>query len=1331
MTILDLQTLIIERIGAYDSDIDTSSGSLADQKIIQPLLRRIGTDPFSVDALTFIRQRLLDEYPDQALQDGDALSDLVVNMNAVLLEPLIREIDRIRNQQSFADPSILTLDEAAALGANLFSEVDRGQVAFGVARIYFGTPQDCPLTPVNYFRSRAGLRFFLTENQSIRQEQMVLNVESNLYYFDVTVKAEAPGEQYNIDAGELVSIAATVSAARVTNKRRFRFGVSADDSVSFVGRVAQELGEKSLVTSRGIIAQVPKTFPEVSRIAVVGFNDPEMQRDILRGGSAGPVRAGDSNGQVRADGEGRSLSRRLYVPDADFTALIGPVGLSRGFVMTVINAFGSSSPPPVRDLHVRAIIDPNTVDFEEQVMLAGTVDVPWALRKIELVLSGIPGGILYPNTTNGTITVPPDQVHIGGMTDVYLRGGTSDGGDLTLDSLTDENPSLSGIACECINSTGQVVLRDLLLGTNYAANDPTYDILETARVKQLTLQILNGPSGLPGAYRIVEVTQIDGSHPVVRVTPVPLVVSGDYRWRLLDIIDVELADPKELKAAGSDMQTIQNADFVSTASGVDFDALGVGAGDVLRILNGADAGDYKVKTVLTPFYTRIQLDRKLAYSMSGVSYKIFRPNTDGGILLPLLRINALKLLDTSGQPTGATIPYALPVDAQSTAFSNPARGVKWEVRDARLGLVSKTSLGAGVDRTLLDGGSLSFSLVGYGVRTVGFTLPGPGTISLPDLVALIAAVFAYPNGCVAVSDYPGGAPLAFGILPTPRDEGVYLYGGSPTVIAALFDGSPVGVLSTESISSTYVEEHGGWSNVHPLIDPVLDVLDVLEGYQIGHYANLTPSATDLRQLITTRNFSPEINRLVRVGARSLGAARMFFLEPTTIEIDDATRFKAELSNGNIVEFKPDPTLSYQKIPALPNGSPVKDGTVAAFDSYLESLSTDFLRYGVREGDILTITYQPVRGTAALPDPVVGLVARRLTLSLADGSNKDVIFVRDSSSIASNAVTRAGVASQINQTVGQTVCSIVQDGLNYYLEFDASISVVIRAASTANTLLGFDTLVDTDNSAACAGSYTVLTADVNRVYALMTPTAAASRLHFNITRPGAQRIVATAMAKNVAETGLYYFDVELVSEGTGDLWNIPASIQLSPRAFTSDGYWLTTPDTALTFSASERPVLHVSRSILEVGVNDDPASATQLAGQKVQVSYDYSATTENVGSFLRTDDTRVINNNPLSRHLIPHYVRLDMTYQGPVTEAQLLTAIQTYVDEALPTIAFEASDIAAIASKRGATSITLPLTLLAVVHDVDRSVWCTRSQNQLNIGRLAAFVPDVITVRRAG
>ena len=35
----------------------------------------------------------------------------------------------------------------------------------------------------------------------------------------------------------------------------------------------------------------------------------------------------------------------------------------------------------------------------------------------------------------------------------------------------------------------------------------------------------------------------------------------------------------------------------------------------------------------------------------------------------------------------------------------------------------------------------------------------------------------------------------------------------------------------------------------------------------------------------------------------------------------------------------------------------------------------------------------------------------------------------------------------------------------------------------------------------------------------------------------QRISTTQMALNEAEAGLFFFDVELVSQGTGDFWNI--------------------------------------------------------------------------------------------------------------------------------------------------------------------------------------------------
>ena len=1337
MSIADLQQFIVECLQRYDSDLDTSTGSQADQQIIQPLLRRIGVDPFTVDVRSFIQQRLLDEFPQAAIKDGDALSELVVNLDAVLIEPLTREIDRIKRGQSFRNPELLTLDEAEALGFNTFSDLDRGQVAKGYGRIYFASPQDAQVTPVNFFRSKTSLRFYPVQTVSIRKDEMVFNLEGNLYYLDVYLRAEQAGDEYNIGPDELVSIAATFAAVRVTNKRAFKEGTPPDTAESFVARIQTEIGERSTTTARGIIAQVPKVFPEVTSIGVVGFNDPEMQRDVIRGGGAGPILAAGAQGAVTPDGEGKPLSRRIRLldPDINLFELIGPVGRAeKHFTLTVHGAFGANNPPPVRDLRVRAVVDPQTVDLEEQAMVpAGSC--PWTLRARTLELSGIPGGILFPNTPFGTVVIPDGEVHIGGMVDTYIRTSSLDQGTLIIDALVDENPLRSGTKAEAINTSGQVQLKDFVVGTDYAEGDELYQLLETAAQKQHTLQILEGPEGLPGSYRIISVFQTVGAHPIVTVSPHPLVVSGDYRWRLLDIIDVELADPKELKVEGSDLTSVQNADFVESASGTDFNALGVGAGDVVRIHNGADADDYKVKGVLAPFYTRIQIDRKLRYSSSGLQYSIFKPNASGVMSLPLVRITSIDLLDTGGQPTGAKVPYALPVDVQSQAFSNPGKGVKWETRDAVLGLCSRASLAEGIPNTFLDGGTLEFQYTWLGAphtTVVGFSFPVPGVVPIEDVAAAIAASFPYPDACILVREYPSGPVVGLGVRPTPEGGRVTLTAG--TVASAVFPNGHG--QTTGDVFSASVGEQGGWAGASPPIDGVLDIIDVLEGYQIGHYGRLTASIGS--PLITTadREFTPEFNRLVRVGARSLGTARAYFLEPTSLEIDDNTRFSATLADGSEVVFKPDPSLSYQKIPALPNGAPAKDGVVLAGSGYLQSSSTDFIRFGIRAGDKLVITYQPFRGSVALADPVPNIVGLRLVISLSAGTDKEIVFVRDSTAIDAAAVTRAGIARQINQTVGQTICSIVQDGANYYLEFDADLSIVVRAYGTANAALGFVTTQDSNNRAALVGEYTVADVDVDKLYAVTAGGGnigdfanSYERQRFRVVRPGAQRIVATAMSSNVAETGLYYWDMELVSEGTGDLWNIPAGVQLVGSNIAADGYWLTTPDSSLSFSAAEKPVLHLSRSILEVGTNDDPSAATQLAGQKIRINYEYSNTTGSVGSFLRTDEARVINRNPLARHLIPHFVRLDFYFQGFTQEATLLSDFQRYMTELLSSDYLEASDLIGIATRRGATSVTSPLTLLAVVHDIDRTIKVTRSQNRLNIGRLAAFIPDVINIKR--
>lgn len=1331
MAVFDLQVFLQERLRAFDENMDVSSGSPADVQIIQPVLRRLGTDPFTVDLATFLSARLKQAFPEMSTEEGDALTDLLIKPSVLLMDPFVREIFRIRNSQSFKDPTTLTTDEADALGANLFSTRELGDYSRGTGRVYFAQPRNVSVTPANFFTSKGGLHYFPDGKQDITVDEMMLNIDGSLYYFDISAIAEQPGTAYNIGPNELSNIANLEGTAKVANLRRFSSGNSAETAVDFVDRTQQELTERSMVTLRGIGARIPKAFPEVTRLAVVGFGDPEMQRDVLTGGGLGPTLAGGLFGSTILDGIGKSTTKRFSVSDVgvDFTALVDSTDPG-SFVLTVTQAY--PGPPLIRDLPIVKVIDSQTVEVEDQAFLPFYSDRPWTLRKKELTLSGIPGGLLFPDTANGTVVIPDGEVHVGGLYDVSVRGSSFDSSSLVLDSITDANPATSGIHLIFVASD-TVQLGDLTLGNapgdNYAVGDDIYNALVNSQQYGYTLQILDGIAA--GDYRVTQVSQVTSSHPTLQIFPAPAVApSGEMRWRLVDVIDIDLLEPKDTRVSGENLQTLQNSDVVTTTAAVDWASLGVSENDTLRVLEGPDAFDYVVKSL--PSFDSAKLDRALKNTNVNLSYTIFRANAAGGLQLPLIRISQIELLDTVGQSVGSIVPYAKAIDIQSRAFENPGRGVKYETTRARLGIVSVAEPVGGF---LVGDHNLSISmpsgLYGYpGLFTVTFLTGTYGSpVSAADLVAMINAQAALSIGHNVVSavllhnqghNYVGLVPL---------DHRMGISGGDSVLILFGSDGPyTVGDIRVDGVV---------WTTIDPSISPNdLDVLQVLDGIQSGFYGHLNVSPSSLAADGT--GFAPEFNRHIRIGARSLGSARCYFLGPTSVEFGPQSVFTVTLSDGAVVRYIPDPTLDSVRVPAYPSTVFPSDGSVAATDVIFNA-GYGFSTESIIPGDFLDLLYVPITGITSLPSVIHGLVGLTLVLSVDGGADQTITFgnnyLADVWAVDRDAV--GGVVSQINTAVGKVIASL--NGLKH-LVFIGDFSIIARGSGTANSILGLgvsDQHNDSSNYQAGGRQITFVNGDVRNLdgsisgSVLVSPpfTATETNVKWRIRRLSTQRCSSTRMNANTSKAGLYYFDVELVSEGTGDLYNIDSNVQMFSEGYRSDGYYLTTDDPDLTFSTAEKPRLHVSRSILEVGVSDSPSNATQLSGQNLEVTYDRSTLTSDVQNFVLSETERVVCSNPLSRHLVPHFVRFDLEYTGGSNADVVSGDIATYIQKLYPSDFLESSDLVNKAYQRGASSVVSPIDLIAVVHNYDRTVQAQRSQNALNTGRLAAFLVDVINVNR--
>lgn len=1384
MAIRDIEAFIRERAAQWDPNLDLTDGSPFDVQVIQPLVRRLGIDPFTVDLPTFLDARLRQAYPELAVSEGDAITDLLVKPATVLFDPIVREVTRVRRSLSFRDPATQTVEEAEALGANLFAERNVGEFARGVARVFFGQPQNISISPVNFITSRGGLRFFPTQVQTIRTDEMVLNLaDDGTYYFDVDVIAENAGDEYNIGVNQLVSIANVEAAVRVSNLRRFQRGEPAETAEDFIDRAQGELTEKSLVTIRGIAAKLTKSFPELRRLNVVGFNDPEMDRDIITGGGLGAILASGTAGETADDGENQAGSRRFYTAEVDFTSLIGSTSLVPvGYVLTVLEGVDALAAPAAQDFEITRVVDEHTVELAEQELGHGRTGRRWMLRRSELTLSGIPGGIIFPDSPLGTVTIRNGEVHVGGCVDIYVRGTEFDEDTLVLDNVVDDVVELSGVQASPKLLPGLGVtgfqLNGFITGTNYQINSDTYRLLESAGRNGLSLQIVAGAdSSNHGVYRVVRSRQVYGQPVELQVSPDPPVPdSNDYRWRLFDEINIDLVDPKETRVSGDDLVTVQNSDEVSTGAATNFDELGVAEGDVLRIVDGPDAGDYTItEPPLAPGFTSLKIDTVLLNTGADLSYVVLRPNTAGGIDLPLVRLTGIELLDSANQPLGTSIPYARPVDIQSRAFQNPARGIKHTLADVQLGIISAHAT---------SGPPYAFAgLTGKDITVVvlqpdGSTGSDTGSFVSDDIDDAIDSlnVLASNAGALDTPFFKYGADR---IACRPTAVGLVISDG--TAVPILFGASEP--RTTADIRSPSVSD---WDDLSPAVDysTGLDVVQLVNGKQVGIYPApySGPASTD-RQfngggslgnstalvIIDTsiphdennRQFAPEENVRMQLGARSLGSARCFFLEPTTIEFDETSYFYTEGEAG-LLRFVPDPTLDHQIVPPLPSDNKSNDGHIVSGSNILTAASQNFLRSGVEPGDKLVVDYIPLAGSIVLADPVVNLAgkpstftpAKKLVFSINNGPDLTVTFVRDDISLNEGEVTRDGVAEQINAKAGLDIAHITADNR---LEFVADALITIRGSSQSTAampnalpppddftgILGEvyatgsteDFNSDQNNESPQAGTYIIATVSETELelpssFPLTTPyLSPLGRQGFRVYRNGVQRISTTQMAENEAEAGLFYFDVELVSEGTGDVYNIDAAVQLLVDVFRSDGYYLTTDDPNLSFSVAELPKLVLSRSILEQGVDDDPNNATQIAGQNLQLSYERSQLVEDVQSYLSAETERVAVSNMLARHLLPNYVRFDLVYTGGSREEVIIPLMENFIRNLLPVDSLTSSDLQKIVRDQGATDIENPLDLISIVHGVDRSIQATRSQNSLDTGRLSAFIPDVLNITR--
>jgi hypothetical protein len=1244
-----LRLFIEERLRAYDSKINLDTGAPATIEVVDPIVRRFLPDPLEPDLKKFALTRLRQEFPRLMAEEGAAIADLLIKPGQVLLEPLRREVRSVKRQLSLGNPSTLTSDEADALMYNVFVRRKVGDFARIKVRAYFTNPLSVQIGSTNFAFTGRNLRFIPTEPQTLTAEGMLLNSDGNLFYFDINYIAEAPGIRYNIAASEIAGITGLQAATRATNLARAEYGINEETTIQMIVRGEQSIGERSLTTIPGTVAILFEEFSDLQILQVIGFNDPEMQRDVITGGDRGEILYYGEDGESGDDGSAGAYTGWFDSASGNFTSRLGSVGTDiSGYELTIF--LGSAPMLPV-EFTLGEVLGTTRVSINSSYEGSDRLPFPtapnqvWVIRKKgTLTLSGIPGGVLFPNELATEVVIPDDEVHVGGCADVMVKGSTLEDKSLAVAIIADQQ-----VIARRENAVFALGSRTVLLTDITSAE---FDLIVPQRS---TLYVETGPN--EGPYKILEKTvpnlvYIQIADPsTLTTTPYP-----GHSYTVVDDIDIDLTGPKEIKYEGTDLQTYAGLKLVDTVSGLpDFlpvSGVGVTDEDIVEIIDGDDRGQYGIETGGVSA-SQLILEAPMTQTDGPLQYRIYRLGT--GLELPLLRLKTVEMLDSDLKPRGAYIPYRNPVDVQSNSFQNPGRGAK---------------AGTSID---------------------------------------------------------------------PNDK-----------------------LSRHTVTSQVVSSDV--SNFYDLGVRIGDLLNVDTGDNRGFYTIVEVggrpggplSANGDRLQLNVELMWPDSNMTYDVGSPSYGSFRLYFLDPVTFEASyEDTFFSIRLGNSSSIRFRPDPGVNDEFLPTSTT-VPTVEMVLGDDNVYMwppgAGVGTEiqYRVHDVKAADAVRITYAPLVGALDLASVSIDLDGKTFIVNVGSGY-ETVTFLgttMDLTTIVSqiNSQLSKEVASKYTRTVAPT---------GEYLMLRADHEIVVDGSGTATADILDDPALGgnsrglfmpwypvgdfgnniTDNDSPEEGNYVVDVPDALTVHGLLLNNLDGSGFsaqytvepelgHFvHISHVSIQRISSTEMADQQDDLSFYYFDVECISEGYGDTYNLGEDQQATVVGHYSEGWGVTVEDENLSYSMAEVPWLSISPRILVEGVDDDPNNYTELVGTSVQVNYERMPLIGHVHSYVMEKRNRVVCESPLARALFPTYIRTYINYRGGGSKDDVRADLVGLIEQTIPERDLETSDMHHVVRRLGSSYVRQPITVVGIGHQNDRSIWVTRSEDAIRAGRLSAMIPD--------
>lgn len=867
----------------------------------------------------------------------------------------------------------------------------------------------------------------------------------------------------------------------------------------------------------------------------------------------------------------------------------------------------------------------------------------WALRKpasadsIELgiVLSQLPE--IYEE-----VEIPPDEIHIGGMMDVYCNPSSQpkttlasspwvsfEDSDVVLPTTFTGASATGGVAAAFGAGTFDdgIFTAAALVDYNWQFGD---------------LLLITGPSGddyYNTAYAIVDQHRYTKTQ--IRVYPAfpDIAAHSGLTYVVLRGVTTDLTPIKQYKVRnGTDLKTSIGSKSVSSPTSNFVDA-GVIPGDVLYITEGVDLGYHTIGSPVDN--TQLTLSAALIGGESNVSFEVF--TSSGFASLPIITVEKVEGMDIDGAAVAVSLPYGGPLGATVRAAAMagdalvfPAEGVESATAYTQVNTPSR------VYSNLVDFNAIGVRRGERFLFTSGEHAGEAYAITEVDLSGALPVYLELGEGFEVVN---AETLLTFEIGASTQGTARCYF---KSAIRAVFDGDTrIGVGSgqlymadPDTDSTLFIEDTSDTDILLSALAPTALAADGI--YTGGASTNFAIPGT---------LFSAQyVNKYLHVTApAALVGQYLISAVPDTSNLTLSAPMAGGVGPASVVvEWSIADTASNWTV--LTSGTPINDWAVRGIRENSE------LAMGTRsDSDLVYIDHQDIVGTA-LVATVTGLSGRTFVLNI-NGADVKYTFT-------TNSILRTALPQYIEAAFPQVQVKLLEipPATGTFSLHIFSTSDVIVGAGTANGNLGFTIGDTTVVPSALRGPFQLIwhgvgiagdappISDANLAHMSLvqpgtdTPIASIAALstkllHIRVVRPGTQIFEVEDM---VAYGGYYYVDLDISSYYPG-----PTQIIREQTAATS---FIGVQANGFTYVADEDHAYSVIEDA-KVRVNGTFSAVeypTPVLGTSAQFTYTHAPDVASAHYFMQNKAQRTVTCNTLAKVSLPLEVAVRFSFKSSTT-----------------------------------------------------------------------------------